>query len=167
MRTIDEQMAILMQGVEYGDDQIKEPMAGELCQRLEEERPLRVYCGYDPTAPDLHLGHTVTMNKLRQFQDLGHEVTFLIGSFTGLIGDPSDKDSARQQQTPEEVAEKSRSYAEQAFKVLDRARTQVRYNGDWLGRLRLGEAIELEKQVRELGGHPVPLSRWLNGGSDD
>ena len=146
MPTIDEQMAILMQGVEYGDDQIKEVMAAELRQRLAAGCPLRVYCGYDPTAPDLHLGHTVTMNKLRQFQDLGHEVTFLIGSFTGLIGDPSDRDSARRQQTPEEVAEKARSYAEQAFKVLDRERTQVRYNGDWLAELRLRDVIELASQ---------------------
>lgn len=146
MPTIDEQMAILMQGVEYGDDQIKEVMAAELRQRLAAGCPLRVYCGYDPTAPDLHLGHTVTMNKLRQFQDLGHEVTFLIGSFTGLIGDPSDRDSARRQQTPEEVTEKARSYAEQAFRVLDRERTQVRYNGDWLAELRLGDVIELASQ---------------------
>lgn len=146
MPTIGEQMAILMQGVEYGDDQIKEVMAAELRERLEEGRPLRVYCGYDPTAPDLHLGHTVTMNKLRQFQDLGHEVTFLIGSFTGLIGDPSDRDSARRQQTPEEVADKARSYAEQAFKVLDRERTLVRYNGDWLADLRLRDVIGLASQ---------------------
>jgi len=146
MPTIDEQMAILMQGVEYGDDQIKAAMAAELRERLAEGRSLRVYCGYDPTAPDLHLGHTVTMNKLRQFQDLGHEVTFLIGSFTGLIGDPSDRDSARRQQTPEEVAEKAQSYAEQAFRVLDRERTHVRYNGDWLAKLRLGDAIELASQ---------------------
>lgn len=146
MPTIDEQMAILMQGVEYGDDQIKEVMAAELRERLAEGRPLRVYCGYDPTAPDLHLGHTVTMNKLRQFQDLGHEVTFLIGSITGLIGDPSDRDSARRQQTPEEVAQKAESYAEQAFKVLDRERARVRYNGDWLADLRLRDVIELASQ---------------------
>lgn len=146
MPTIDEQMAILMQGAEYGDDQIKEVMAAELRERLAEGRPLRVYCGYDPTAPDLHLGHTVTMNKLRQFQDLGHEVTFLIGSFTGLIGDPSDRDSARRQQTPEEVAQKAKSYAEQAFKVLDRERARVRYNGDWLADLRLSDVIELASQ---------------------
>ena len=99
MRTVDEQMAILMHGIDYGDDQIKEAMAAELRERLAKGRPLRVYCGYDPTAPDLHLGHTVTMNKLRQFQDLGHDVTFLIGTFTGVIGDPSDRDTARPAQT--------------------------------------------------------------------
>jgi tyrosyl-tRNA synthetase len=146
MPIIDEQMAILMQGAEYGDDQIKAAMAAELRERLAEGRPLRVYCGYDPTAPDLHLGHTVTMNKLRQFQDLGHEVTFLIGSFTGLIGDSSDRDSARRQQTPEEVAQNARSYADQAFLVLDRERTRIRYNADWLIDLRLSDAIELASQ---------------------
>jgi tyrosyl-tRNA synthetase len=143
MKPVDEQMAILMQGVDFGDEQIKEVMAAELRERLSEGRPLRVYCGYDPTAPDIHLGHTVTMNKLRQFQDLGHEVTFLIGSFTGLIGDPSDRDSVRRQQTPEEVVEKGRTYADQAFKVLDRERTRIRYNGDWLSKLTFTDVIEL------------------------
>jgi tyrosyl-tRNA synthetase len=143
MKPVDEQMAILMQGVDFGDDQIKEVMAAELCERLSEGRSLRVYCGYDPTAPDIHLGHTVTMNKLRQFQDLGHEVTFLIGSFTGLIGDPSDRDSVRRQQTAEEVTEKGRTYADQAFKILDRERTHIRYNGDWLSKLTFADVIGL------------------------
>ena len=142
-RPIDEQVAILMRGVEYGDKQIEERMAEELRERLSEGRPLRVYCGYDPTAPDIHLGHTVTMRKLRQFQELGHEVTFLIGTFTGLIGDPSDKDSARAQQTPERVAENARTYAEQAFKILDRERTAVRYNADWLSKLTFEDVIGL------------------------
>jgi tyrosyl-tRNA synthetase len=143
MRPVDEQMAILMQGVEFGDEQIREVMAAELRERLAEGRSLRVYCGYDPTAPDIHLGHTVTMNKLRQFQDLGHEVTFLVGTFTGLIGDPSDREAVRRQQTPEEVAAKGRTYAEQAFKILDPERTRVRYNGDWLAGLTFQEVIHL------------------------
>jgi tyrosyl-tRNA synthetase len=143
MQAIDEQMAILMQGVEYGDPQIKAVMEGELRARLAEGRPLRVYCGFDPTAPDLHLGHTVPMRKLRQFQDLGHEVTFLIGTFTGLIGDPSDKDEARTQQTHEQVVENARTYTEQAFRVLDRRRTTVRYNGDWLAKLTFEDVIHL------------------------
>jgi len=143
MRSIDEQMAILMQGVDFGDEQIKDVMAAELRERLAEGRPLRVYCGYDPTSTDLHVGHTVTMNKLRQFQELGHEVTFLIGTFTGMIGDPSDKDSVRKQQTAEEAVEKARTYADQVFKVLDRERTQVRYNGDWLAKLSFSDVIEL------------------------
>jgi tyrosyl-tRNA synthetase len=143
MKPIDEQMALLMQGVEYGDEETREVMEGELRARLAEGRPLRVYCGYDPTAPDLHLGHTVTMRKLRQFQDLGHEVTFLIGTFTGLIGDPSDHDESRSQQTAGEVAQQARTYADQAFKILDRERTHVRYNADWLAKLTFEDVIHL------------------------
>jgi tyrosyl-tRNA synthetase len=145
MKNLDEQMAILMQGVDMGDEQIKQTMAAELRQRLAEGHPLRVYCGYDPTAPDLHLGHTVTMNKLRQFQALGHEVTFLIGTFTGLIGDPSDKDAVRRQQTPEEAAEKALTYAEQAFKILDREKITIRYNADWLSKLSFRDVIHLAR----------------------
>ena len=96
---INEQVDLLMQGTDYGDDDLRTAMARDLRERLNqcqaEDRPLRVYCGYDPTSTDLHLGHTITMRKLRQFQDLGHEVTFLIGSYTALVGDPSDKNKAR------------------------------------------------------------------------
>jgi tyrosyl-tRNA synthetase len=143
MRPVDEQLAILMQGVEFGDAETYRVMERELRARLDEGRPLRVYCGYDPTAPDIHLGHTVTMRKLRQFQDLGHEVTFLIGTFTGLVGDPSDKDSARAQQTPEQVEENARTYAEQAFKILDREKTRIRYNSEWLSKLSFADVIKL------------------------
>ena len=119
-------------------------MTEELRERLAEGRPLKVYCGYDPTAPDIHLGHTVTMRKLRQYQELGHEVTFLIGTFTGQIGgDPSDKDRVRPQQTPDQVVENARTYAEQAFKILDRERTIVRYNADWLSKLSFEKVIRL------------------------
>ncbi len=96
---IDEQVAYLMQGTEYGDEQLKQNMAAELRERLilaeKEGRPLRIYCGYDPRKADLHLGHTVTMRKLRQFQELGHDVTFLIGTYTSLMGDLSDLDILR------------------------------------------------------------------------
>ncbi len=147
MMSIDEQVALLMQGTEYGDDQLKDAMARELQERLfeseKEGRPLRVYCGYDPTSTDLHLGHTITMRKLRQFQDLGHEVTFLIGSYTALVGDPSDKNKARPILTQEQVAENARTYAEQAFRVLDRQKTIVRYNGEWLSDLSLVDLIRL------------------------
>jgi tyrosyl-tRNA synthetase len=143
MRPVDEQLAILMQGAEFGDEETHRVMQQELRERLEEGRPLSVYCGYDPTAPDIHLGHTVTMRKLRQFQDLGHDVTFLIGTFTGLIGDPSDKDTARAQQTPEQVKEKAQTYAEQAFRILDREKTNIRYNGDWLSQLTFADVIHL------------------------
>lgn len=147
MATIDEQVDILMSGAEYGDPQIKVNMAKELRQRLIEAekagRPLRVYCGYDPRTADLHLGHTITMRKLRQFQELGHDVTFLIGSFTSLIGDPSDKDSARDQLTREQVQENARTYSEQAFKILDRDLTRVRFNDEWLATLDFADIIRL------------------------
>ncbi|GAB4503561.1 MAG: tyrosine--tRNA ligase [Anaerolineales bacterium] len=144
---IDEQVELLMQGTEYGDEELKQAMTVELRERLlqaqKEGRPLRVYCGYDPTSTDLHLGHTITMRKLRQFQDLGHEVTFLIGSYTALVGDPSDKNKARPVLTEEQVAENARTYAEQAFRVLDREKTIVRYNGEWLSKLTLVDLIRL------------------------
>jgi len=143
MKPIDEQMPILMQGVEFGDPQMRDTMETELRERLAEGRPLRVYCGYDPTSTDLHLGHTITMRKLRQFQDLGHEAIFLIGDFTGLVGDPSDKDGARRQQTPEEVAEKAETYVQQAFKILDPEKTIVRHNSEWLSGLSFIDVIEL------------------------
>jgi tyrosyl-tRNA synthetase len=144
---IDEQVELLMQGTEYGDEELKKAMAKELRERLVEAqkdgRPLRVYCGFDPTHVDLHLGHTIPMRKLRQFQDLGHEVTFLIGSYTALVGDPSDKNKARPVLTEEQVAENGRTYAEQAFRVLDREKTKVRYNGEWLSKLTLVDLIRL------------------------
>lgn len=147
MPTIDEQVEILMSGAEYGDPQTKEAMKRELRERLveceQQGRALRVYCGYDPRTADLHLGHTITMRKLRQFQDLGHDVTFLVGTFTSLIGDPSDKDKARNQLTREQVEENARTYAEQAFKVLDRSKTRVRFNDEWLSPLDFADIIRL------------------------
>jgi len=143
MKPVDEQMAILMRGVDFGDEQIKEVMERELRERLAEGRPLRVYCGYDPTAPDLHLGHTVTIRKLAQFQELGHEVIFLIGTGTGLIGDPSDKDSARPQRTPEELRALAKTYTDQVWKILDPQKTIVRYNSEWLSKLTLEDIIKL------------------------
>ncbi len=140
---LDDQVALLMQGTEYGDEAIKETMTKELRARLAEGRPLRVYCGYDPTSKDLHLGHTISMRKLRQFQDLGHEVTFLIGSYTALVGDPSDKNKARPILTQEQVADNAQTYAEQAFRILDKNKTQVRYNGEWLAELSLLDLIRL------------------------
>jgi len=144
---IDDQVDLFMQGTEYGDDALTKAMKTELKQRLleaqKENRPLRIYCGFDPRKADLHLGHTVPMNKLRQFQDCGHEVTFLIGNFTSLIGDPSDKDILRPQLTPEEVAENGRTYAEQAFRILDPKKTVIRYNADWLSKLSFADLIKL------------------------
>ena len=144
---VEEQMRVLMRGVDFGDPLTYTNMEKELRERLQEsydnDRPLRVYCGYDPSSPDLHLGHTISMRKLRQFQDLGHDVTFLIGTFTGMIGDPSDKESARRQQSLDEALEKARSYADQAFRVLDRAKTTIRYNHTWLSKLGFGDVIRL------------------------
>jgi tyrosyl-tRNA synthetase len=144
---IEEQVELLMQGTEYGDETMKEAMAKELRQRLiaseKTGKPLRVYCGYDPTSTDLHLGHTITMRKLRQFQDLGHEITFLIGSYTALVGDPSDKNKARPLLTEEKILENAETYAEQAFRVLDKEKTLIRYNGEWLSKLTLVDLIRL------------------------
>ena len=144
---IDEQVALLMQGTEYGDEQLKQAMANELRERLieaeRESRPLKVYCGFDPRTSNLHLGHTVPMRKLRQFQELGHEVTFVVGNYTSLIGDPSDKDELRPQLTEEEVAHNAQTYAEQAFKILDREKTKIVYNATWLSELSFYELIQL------------------------
>jgi tyrosyl-tRNA synthetase len=144
---IDEQVAVLMQGTEYGDKALQQAMAVELRERLaqaeKERRPLRVYCGYDPTSSDLHLGHTVTMRKLRQFQELGHSVIFLIGDYTALVGDPSDKNALRPQLLEEKIRENARTYAEQAFRILDRGKTEVHYNSEWLSKLSFAELIRL------------------------
>ncbi|MBL8076686.1 MAG: tyrosine--tRNA ligase [Anaerolineales bacterium] len=144
---IEEQVELLMQGAEYGDEELKKAMTAELRERLilsqKTGRPLNVYCGYDPTSTDLHLGHTISMRKLRQFQDLGHNVTFLIGSYTALVGDPSDKNKARPILTEEKVAENAKTYTEQAFRVLDRDKTKIRYNGEWLSKLSLVDLIRL------------------------
>ena len=147
MPTIDEQVEVLMSGAAYGDPETKKNMTKALRERLieaeKEGRPLRVYCGYDPRTADLHLGHTITMRKLRQFQDFGHDVTFLIGTFTSLIGDPSDKDKARDQLTAAQVEENARTYEQQAFKILDPDKTRVRRNDEWLSTLDFADIIRL------------------------
>ncbi len=147
MATIEEQVEVLMSGAAYGDPKTRANMAEDLRERLleceREGRPLRVYCGYDPRTSDLHLGHTITMRKLRQFQDFGHDVTFLVGTFTSLIGDPSDKESARDQLTMRNVEDNARTYAEQAFKILDQERTRVRRNDEWLAPLDFADIIRL------------------------
>ncbi len=147
MESIDKQVSIYMHGAEFGDSQIQEMMAKELRQRLVEAkaegRPLRIYCGYDVTAPDIHLGHTITMRKLRQFQEFGHEVTFLIGTFTTLIGDPSDRDEARSVALQEQVQKNAQTYAAQAFKILDPKKTSIRYNYEWLSKLSFTDIISM------------------------
>jgi tyrosyl-tRNA synthetase len=145
--SIDQQVAQLMQGTEYGDPLLQQAMSDELRQRLiaaeREGRPLRVYCGYDPTSADLHLGHTITMRKLRQFQELGHQAIFLIGDYTALVGDPSDKDKLRPQLSQEQIEANARTYAEQAFRILDPHHTEVRRNSEWLSKVTFAEFIRL------------------------
>ena len=118
----------------------------ELQARLALGRPLRIKAGFDPTAPDLHLGHTVLLNKMRQFQDLGHQVIFLIGDFTGMIGDPTGKNVTRKPLTREDVEANARTYADQVFKVLDRERTEVRFNSEWFGAMTAADMIRLAAQ---------------------
>ena len=115
----------------------------ELEKKLALGRPLRVKAGFDPTAPDLHLGHTVLLNKMRQFQDAGHEVIFLIGDFTGLIGDPSGRNATRPPLSPDEIAANARTYEAQIYKVLDRTRTRVDFNSRWMGKMDAADLIRL------------------------
>jgi tyrosyl-tRNA synthetase len=166
---LDEQVALLMQGTEYGDEELRKNMAAELRERLleaeKEGRPLRIYCGFDPRTSDLHLGHTVPMRKLRQFQELGHEVTFIVGSFTSLIGDPSDKDKLRPILTQQEVEFNARTYAEQAFKILDRDKTKIRFNSEWLAGLSFAELIKLASNftLQQFITRDNFRKRWDNG----
>ncbi|WP_426662019.1 tyrosine--tRNA ligase [Rhodanobacter aciditrophus] len=118
----------------------------DLLERLKSGRPLRIKAGFDPTAPDLHLGHTVLLNKMRQFQDLGHQVIFLIGDFTGMIGDPTGKNATRKPLTREDVLKNAETYAAQVYKVLDRERTEVRFNSEWFGKMGAADMIKLAAQ---------------------
>ena len=118
----------------------------ELLARLKRGTPLRVKAGFDPTAPDLHIGHTVLLNKMRQFQDLGHTVIFLIGDFTGMIGDPSGKNATRKPLTREDVLANAQTYAEQVYKVLDRDKTELRFNSEWFGQMTAADMIRLSSQ---------------------
>ncbi len=137
MKPVDEQLALIKRGA----DEIL--VESELRTKLERGTPLRIKAGFDPTAPDLHLGHTVLINKLRQFQDLGHEVLFLIGDFTGMIGDPSGKNVTRQPLTREQVAANAETYKEQVFKILDPAKTTVMFNSTWMDKMSSAEMIQL------------------------
>ncbi len=118
----------------------------ELLRKLERQKPLRIKAGFDPTAPDLHLGHTVLLQKMKQFQQLGHEVIFLIGSFTGMIGDPSGKSETRRQLSQAEVAKNAETYKEQVFKILDRQKTVIEFNHRWMEKLDAAALIELSAQ---------------------
>jgi tyrosyl-tRNA synthetase len=146
----------------------------DLESRLKLGRPLRVKAGFDPTAPDLHLGHTVLLNKMRQFQDLGHQVIFLIGDFTGMIGDPSGKNVTRKPLTREDVLANAETYAAQVYKVLDRERTELRFNSEWFGKMDAAGMIKLAAKhtvarmlerddfdKRYKGGQPIAIHEFL------
>jgi tyrosyl-tRNA synthetase len=140
MNELDQALATIARGA---DEIIKKE---ELVERLKLGRRLRIKAGFDPTAPDLHLGHTVLLNKMRQFQDLGHQVIFLIGDFTGMIGDPTGKNVTRKPLTHEDVLANAETYAEQVFKVLDREKTELRFNSEWFGRMTATDMIKLAAQ---------------------
>jgi tyrosyl-tRNA synthetase len=149
-------------------------VADELVEKLKLGRPLRIKAGFDPTAPDLHLGHTVLINKMRQFQDLGHEAVFLIGDFTGMIGDPSGKNATRPPLSPQEVAANAETYKEQVFKILDPERTRVVFNSEWMGKMDAADLIRLASRStvarmlerddfskRYAGNQPIAIHEFL------
>ncbi|MBZ5757263.1 tyrosine--tRNA ligase [Pseudomonas sp. S5(2021)] len=140
MRSVKEQLSVIKRGA---DEVLVE---SELITKLERGQPLRVKAGFDPTAPDLHLGHTVLINKLRQFQDLGHQVIFLIGDFTGMIGDPSGKSATRPPLTRDQVLENAETYKAQVFKILDPQKTEVAFNSTWMDQLSPADFIRLASQ---------------------
>ncbi|NHF65413.1 tyrosine--tRNA ligase [Xanthomonas hortorum] len=140
MATIEESLALIGRGAE---EILK---LDQLEARLKSGVPLRVKAGFDPTAPDLHLGHTVLLNKMRQFQQLGHQVIFLIGDFTGMIGDPSGKNVTRKPLSREDVLANAHTYEEQVFKILERERTEVRFNSEWFGQMSAADMIKLSAQ---------------------
>ena len=143
MATVEEQLTVLMSGVDYGDALLRQQMERELRGLLEQDRPLRVYLGIDPTATSLTLGHTVPLRKLRQFQQFGHHAIFLIGDYTALIGDPSDKNKLRPMLTSEDIQRNEATYFEQAARILDAQETELRHNSEWLGQLSFPDIISL------------------------
>jgi tyrosyl-tRNA synthetase len=140
MKSVEEQLALIKRGTE------EVLVESELVEKLKRGQPLRIKAGFDPTAPDLHLGHTVLINKLRQFQELGHHVIFLIGDFTGSIGDPSGKSTTRPPLTREQVLENAETYKAQVFKILDPAKTEVAFNSTWMDVLSPADFIRLASQ---------------------
>ncbi len=168
MTSIDEALSIIKRGC---DDLLLEE---ELRQKLAGGRPLRVKAGFDPTAPDLHLGHTVLLNKMRQLQDLGHEAMFLIGDFTGMIGDPTGKNATRPPLTRDQVIENARSYESQIFKILHPEKTLVMFNSSWMGEMRAADLVALAARhtvarmlerddfhKRYSGGQPIAIHEFL------
>ena len=136
----EEQLALIQRGTH---EIISEE---DLLKKLKENRPLKIKAGFDPTAPDLHLGHTVLINKLKTFQDLGHDVTFLIGDYTAMIGDPTGKSATRPPLSREQVLENAKTYQEQVFKILDPNKTKVRFNSEWFATKTAADLIQLASQ---------------------
>ncbi|WP_158178316.1 tyrosine--tRNA ligase, partial [Pseudomonas viridiflava] len=168
MKSVEEQLALIKRGA---DELLVE---AELVAKLKRGQPLRIKAGFDPTAPDLHLGHTVLINKLRQFQDLGHQVIFLIGDFTGMIGDPSGKSATRPPLTREQVLDYAETYKAQVFKILDPAKTEVAFNSTWMDKLSPADFIRLSSQYtvarmlerddfdkRYKGSQPIAIHEFL------
>jgi tyrosyl-tRNA synthetase len=122
---------------------VEEDLLRKLRKSCEEERPLKIKAGFDPTAPDIHLGHTVLLEKMRQFQELGHEITFLIGDFTGMIGDPTGRSETRIPLTKEDALKNAETYKKQVFKILDPEKTRVRFNSEWLANMNVMDLISL------------------------
>ena len=142
--SVDEQMKIIMKGVDSLIDE--KDLKEKLTKAQKEDKPLVIKLGLDPSAPDIHLGHTVVLRKMKQLQDLGHQVVIIIGDFTGKIGDPTGKSKTRKALTTEQVLENAKTYQEQIFKVLDKDKTIVRYNSEWLGKLNFEEVIKFAKE---------------------
>ncbi|WP_122411072.1 tyrosine--tRNA ligase [Pseudomonas viridiflava] len=168
MKSVEEQLALIKRGA---DELLVE---AELVAKLKRGQPLRIKAGFDPTAPDLHLGHTVLINKLRQFQDLGHQIIFLIGDFTGMIGDPSGKSATRPPLTREQVLDYAETYKAQVFKILDPAKTEVAFNSTWMDKLSPADFIRLSSQYtvarmlerddfdkRYKGSQPIAIHEFL------
>jgi tyrosyl-tRNA synthetase len=168
MATLDEALALIKRGSE------EILVEDELIAKLKEGRPLRIKAGFDPTAPDLHLGHTVLINKLRQFQELGHEVLFLIGDFTAMIGDPTGKSATRPPLTRDDVIANAQTYEHQIFKILDREKTTVLFNSSWMNAMDSAELIQLASRhtvarmlerddfsKRYSGGQPIAIHEFL------
>jgi len=168
MTSLQDSLALIKRGA----DEIL--VEAELVEKLKKNKPLRIKAGFDPTAPDLHLGHTVLINKLRQFQDLGHEILFLIGDFTGMIGDPTGKSATRPPLTRDDVIENARSYEQQIFKILDPTKTLVMFNSSWMNEMNPADLIQLAAKhtvarmlerddfsKRYKGGQPIAIHEFL------
>jgi len=168
MTSLEDSLALIKRGA----DEIL--VEAELVEKLKKNKPLRIKAGFDPTAPDLHLGHTVLINKMRQFQDLGHDILFLIGDFTGMIGDPTGKNATRPALTREDVIENAKSYQKQIFKILDPEKTQVMFNSTWMNEMSPADLIQLAAKhtvarmlerddfsKRYKGGQPIAIHEFL------